>query len=305
MILEGKKFYDGALTIPTGQSGTFSIEHKIEKPGTSLSTASMRTMLMGGHDQKNISFSHSTTWHSLTEKDAGVWMTDLPIEQSQTDNMLNGNVYGTVLIGGLGLGYAAQLIANQPQVDRIIVVEQSQDVVNLVWKHLRFPKNTTATVVVADLFEYLKRDYLDGLDDEDDTIDCGFYDIWQSDGESTFHNTVVPLRELSFTVVDGPLYCWNEDIMRSQLMMALHSNMVMLSNPFPGVRQMNLDELSVVNEEIGIWHNWKVPYYKAIKDKIFELDNEDAMSNYARFYGRPDLANHMHYLLTRGVHHVD
>ena len=301
MILEGKKFYDGALTIPTGQSGTFSIEHKIEKSGTSLSTTSLRTMILGSHDKKNISFSHSTTWHSLTEKDAGVWMTDLPIEQSQADNMLDGNVYGTVLIGGLGLGYAAQLIANQPQVDRIIVVEQSQDVVNLVWKHLRFPKNTTATIVVADLFTYLKRDYLDGLDDKDNTIDCGFYDIWQSDGEYTFHETVVPLRKLSSTVVDGPLYCWNEDIMRSQLMWALHSNMVMLSNPFPGVRQMSLDELAVPNKEIGIWHNWKVPYYEAIKNGVFSLDNNDAMMQYVRLYGMAEMSTEMMLLLNEGV----
>jgi hypothetical protein len=304
MVLEGKKFYDGALTIPVGKSGTFSIEQEIKKSGTKLSTVSLRTHIMGGHEEEDICYSYPTVWHTLKDKD-GVWMTDLPIEQAQCDNMLYGNIYGTVLIGGLGLGYAAQLVASQPQVDKIIVVEKSQDVVNLVWKHLKFPNHVKVTIVVADLFEYLKRPFLDGLDGKDDVINCGFYDVWRSDGEYTFHEMIVPLRKLSTTVIDGPLYCWNEDIMRSQLLLSLHTTMVMLSNPFPGVSQLSLDELADHVPEKEYWHNWRVPYYKAIKNKVFELDNEDAMANYVRFYGRPDLANHMHHLLTRGVHHAD
>jgi hypothetical protein len=299
MILEGRTFYDRALKIPVGKSGNFAIEHDEKKAGTSLSTTSMRTLFLGGHEKKDISFNYATKWHSLTE-DGGVWMTDLPIEQAQADKMLDGNVYGTILIGGLGLGYAAQLIANQPQVDRIIVVEKSQDVVDLVWKHLKFPKRVKTTVVVDDLFEYLKRNFLDRLE-RNDHIDCGFYDIWQSDGESTFHNMVVPLRKLSSTVVDGPLYCWNEDIMRSQLMMVLHSNMVILSNPTSLMEQMTIDELSVRNDEVGIWHNWKVPYYEAIKNEVFTLDNSDAMKQYVRLYGMADMDTEMMLLLNEGV----
>jgi hypothetical protein len=300
MILEGKTFYDQALTIPAGKSGGYAVEHDVKKAGTSLSTTSMRTLVLGGHEKKDISFNYATTWHSLTE-DGGVWMTDLPIEQLQADTMLDGKIYGTVLIGGLGLGYAAQLIANQPQVDRIIVVEQSQDVVDLVWKHLKFPKRVKTAIVVADLFEYLKRDYSYKAAEAKGVIDCGFYDIWQSDGEYTFHEMIVPLRQLSFTAIDGPLYCWNEDIMRSQLMLSLHTNMIMLSNPFPGIKQMNLNELSVIDKKAGIWHNWKVPYYEAIKNGVFALDNNDAMMQYVRLYGMADMSDEMMLLLSEGV----
>lgn len=300
MILGHRKFYDSVLNIPVGKSGKFAIKHDVKKANTPLPTTNMRTLVLGGHEPQNIKYSWETTWHSLTEDD-GVWMTDLPIEQAQADNMLDENVYGTVLIGGLGLGYAAQLIANQPQVDRIIVVEKSQDVVDLVWKHLQFPDRVKATIVVSDLFDYLKRDFLDGLDDEDDVIDCGFYDIWQSDGEFTFHNSVVPLRKLSFTVVDGPLYCWNEDIMRTQLAMALHSESTMLAHPFPGFKQSPIEELSVYNQQRGVWHNWKVPYYEAIREGIISLNDKDAMYKYCRLYGMADMATEMMLLLNEGV----
>ena len=89
--------------------------------------------------------------------------------------------------------------------------------------------------------------------------------------------------------------------MRSQLMLALHTNMVMLSNPFPGIKQMTIDELSVRNDEMGIWHNWKVPYYEAVKNGIFALDDKDAMMKYVRLYGMAEMATEMVLLLNEGV----
>lgn len=301
MILEGHKFYDRVLKIPVNRSGAFSIKQNVKKSNTKLVTANFRTSFMGGHDKEDICYPYETTWHSLMEDGEGVWMTDLPIEQAQHDTMLDGNVYGTVLIGGLGLGYAAQLIASQPQVDRIIVVEKSQDVVNLVWKHLTFPTWVETHIVVDDLFQYLKQECKKERSDCGNAFDCGFYDIWKSDGEYTFHETVIPLRNLSFPVIDGPLYCWNEDIMRGQLMLGLHSDKVMLTTPFPGIKELKLKELAQHHPKKEFWHNWKVPYYKAIQNKVFELDNNVAMANYVKFYGRPDLVNHMYLLLTKGI----
>jgi hypothetical protein len=209
--------------------------------------------------------------------------------------MLYEKVYGTVLIGGLGLGYAAQLIASQPQVDRIIVIEKSQDVVDLVWKHLRFPKRVETHIEVADLFDYLKLSKIavKKSSHNDEGFDCGFYDIWRSDSEYIFHEMVVPLRKLSSTIINGPLYCWNEDIMRSQLLMSLHNGAMWIKNPLPEIKYMSLDELSEFNSEIGIWHNWKVPYYKSVKNNVFALDDTDAMVKYVKMYGRPDFVDEM------------
>ena len=303
MIIEDKSFYEKALNIPAATSGQFSIKNLVKKAGTKLPTSTIRTALFGGHENKDISFMHQTTWHTLSEGDDGVWMTDLPIEQFQADNMLYEKVYGTVLIGGLGLGYAAQLIASQPQVNRIIVIEKSQDVVDLVWKHLDFPENTETHIEVADLFEYLKLSKIAVKKSfgNDEGFDCGFYDIWRSDGEYTFHHTVVPLRKLSSTVVNGPIYCWNEDIMRSQLLMSLNHASIWIKNPVTEMKHMNLDELSTFNSENGIWHNWKVPYYKAVKNNVFAVDDTDAMVKYVKMYGRPDFVDEMKVYLECGA----
>tara|TARA_R100001143_G_C3305939_1_gene107844 strand:- start:483 stop:737 length:255 start_codon:yes stop_codon:yes gene_type:complete len=84
-------------------------------------------------------------------------------------------------------------------------------------------------------------------------------------------------------------------------MLALHTYMVMLSNPFPGIKQMTIDELSVPDEKAGIWHNWKVPYYEAIKNGIFALDDNDAMIQYVRLYGMAEMDTEMTLLLNEGV----
>ena len=88
MILGHRQFYDSVLNIPARKLGKFAIEHNVKKADTPLPTTSMRTLVLGGHEQKNIKYSWETTWHSLTEDD-GVWMTDLPIEQTQADKMLD------------------------------------------------------------------------------------------------------------------------------------------------------------------------------------------------------------------------
>jgi len=220
-------------------------------------------------------------WHSLTDSD-GVWMTDYPIEQFQADSMLHGNVYGTVLIGGLGLGYAAQLIASQPRVDKIIVVEKSQNVKDLVWRHLDFPKRIETHIVIDDLFHYLEQP-------QQCPIHCGFYDIWRGDGESTFHETVIPLRKLSSTVVSGPIYCWNEDIMRCQLLMSLLTRTMGL---YPDIDQEASNRLER--------RDWMIPYFKAVKDKVFEPNDRDSIVVYVNLYGRPDLDDSMQSFLVKG-----
>ena len=138
MVINGCRSYVGALSIPQRKLGKISIEKMVVKPGTELVTASARSSLLGGQENKPVSFAYETEWHRMQEEDVGTWMTDLPIEQAQHDNMLDGRLYGHVLVGGLGLGYAATMLSHQPQIHEITVVEQSQDVVDLVWRHLKF-----------------------------------------------------------------------------------------------------------------------------------------------------------------------
>ena len=97
--------WEGILKIPEGKRGEYAITHKGYPAGTVLSTSNLRTAMMGGHKGNKILFEEESTWHELSY-DGGVWMTDLPIEQAQCDAQLGGDaISGSVLVGGLGLGY--------------------------------------------------------------------------------------------------------------------------------------------------------------------------------------------------------
>ena len=112
------------IDIPEGKSGYLKIRHINKPAGIVLPTSNSRTALMGGQKVEHIKFDEETRWHELSEEDRGVWMTDYPIEQAQCDEQSKG-MWGNVLIGGLGLGYAAQHIAKDDQVDSITVVEST------------------------------------------------------------------------------------------------------------------------------------------------------------------------------------
>jgi 16S rRNA A1518/A1519 N6-dimethyltransferase RsmA/KsgA/DIM1 with predicted DNA glycosylase/AP lyase activity len=59
---------------------------------------------------------------------------------------------GSVLVNGLGLGVLLKALLNKPQITEVIVIEKSQDVINLVAPTYLVDKRVK--IVCADAFEY-------------------------------------------------------------------------------------------------------------------------------------------------------
>jgi hypothetical protein len=286
MKVGNKTEYDGILNIPEGKSGTYEISHVIRPAGTQLISGNMRTAMYGQKAEK-ILYKHETKWHQLSE-DGSVWMTDDPIEQRQHDESLVG-ASGRVLVGGLGLGYAVTVLAKDPAVKEIVVVEISQDVANLVWAATiarSSRSGLTLTLIVEDLFIYLKN--------LTEHFDWAYFDIWQTDSESTFHNTVVPLRKLASPHIDD-VVCWNEDIMRGQLCQGLQSRILMLTqsptDPTKNLFNMDLPDVNQFAIPNGsIWVDWAAPFWTWFRDKKpSKSQAEEVAAAYSRAYGRDGL----------------
>lgn len=291
MIIKSRTVYEGVLNIPEASSGEFAIKHKIRPAGTTLRSGNMRTAIYG-QKADDIFFPNRTRWHALTE-DGGVWMTDDPIEQRQHDEQLR-QMRGHVLVGGLGLGYAVVALAHNRGVKSITVVERSQDVVNLTWDATVESVKTVRPrlkleLVVDDLFTYLKA-WTPVMADATvgQPFNWAFYDIWQSDGESTFHTVVIPLRELSRDKV-GRVVCWNEDIMRGQLVMSLETRLRFALLPAETIANMggSVPSIAQLAEPIGsIFHDWAVPFWIAARDSQIPVEMLPAAAHaYAQRYG--------------------
>lgn len=301
-----REFYADVLSIPEGKSGDFAIEHQRHPAGTEMQTGTLRTSLFGQRS-KTVVFDHETLWHSLTE-DGGVWMSDLPVEQRQADEMIDGGArlarppaYGRVLVGGLGLGYVVAALSAKKAVKSITVVEKEADVIKLVEPTLQRNKKPV-TVIHADLFDYL-RDLPN--DDQAWQFEWALYDIWRSDGEHTFHHTVVPLRKLSRGKIDDTnIVCWNEDVMRGQLVQGLQSRIMWDTLPSPDVlpeshqeaaaniKKATIDVRQLAEYNGDIWIDWAVPFWQwYLRAKPAREDAERMAVEYARWYGRVDTSH--------------
>jgi hypothetical protein len=284
--------YNDLIQIPEGQVENFTVRHRFLPAGEILRTSTLRTAMFGQPPGEEIEYDHETRWHSLREEGA-VWMTDMPIEQAQHRREL-AEVVGDVLVGGLGLGVGATMLANDPLVSHVTVIEKSPEVVELVAPHItkRLPFDKL-DIVVGDLFEKIPR--------LGHTFDWAFYDIWASDGQGTLLEMVLPLVRSSVEsrVVEGQerVICWNEDVMRGQLQMGLHSRTMILDaynkignglgeQLMPkGFSPKDLTELSG-----NKWHDWAVPFFQWLDQHGGSLESDEIaekIRDYAEVWGRP------------------
>lgn len=299
-MLKGRTaVYYPVLDIPAGRSGKLEVRKETRPAGHEFALATMRGRMFGQRSRPPVSWPHETTWHSLVDDENGVWMTDLPVEQRQHDEALR-RMTGDVLVGGLGLGYAATVLAAKRAVSSVTVVERSADVARLVWPHLGPAVDRKGTLVLGDLFEHLRG--------TKNRYRYGFFDIWQMDGETTFHETVVPLRRLAHGKV-GHVACWNEDVMRGQLAMGLLTRLMMLDlSETPGAMRELLDEQAKLSplgrvtlgklstardpdEPGACYTNWAVPFWRWYGRTRPDLPTaRTAAGLYAQSYGIPSAA---------------
>jgi hypothetical protein len=269
--------------IPEGQSGTYKIKHTRRPAGHREPTASMRTALLGGHARQDVQFDHPTTWTSL-EYEGGTWMSDKPIEQVQIDAHMKG-FRGRVLVGGLGLGYAANKLVDERAADSVLVIEKSPDVIDLVEPYTS-GYGAEMEVECADLFEVFRKSpkehaigcaALDG-DPTPFAFDHAFLDIWQTDSEATGHYMIAPLVRMAHTnrwCAAENIACWNQDIVAGQLINTLHHRAMIALGYMPDALTMGggvmVNNLPWWTDARGdIWHDWMVPFFRMIDDESDE-----------------------------------
>lgn len=281
VLQKGKQWF-GFLKIPEGKHGKFAVRHRHYAIGSRFSTASARTAIFAQHVPVDVIATEAVVVHELREHD-NVWMTDLPIEQAQIDPMLD-PMRGRVLVGGLGLGYAAQVLARKPAVREIVVIEKSTEVIELVARHIKGTGRRKVRTIEADLHKWLTQN-------QHEQFDWAFYDIWAPDGERTFFEHVVPLRQKTGQICDPEhVRCWNEDVMRGQLLMHAVSRLNIVLNPALGI-ELSLDKCC--ETQGGLVHqsfDLTVPFFRALRDGRVPRDIQSAtlaLTDFIRDYGIP------------------
>lgn len=109
-----------------------------------------------------------------------VVMSDTDMEK-RTNAKFVANAHGNVLIGGLGIGMILLAIQDKSNVDRIVVVEKSKEVIGLVKDQL--PLNDKVEIVNADVWEYTPLCKFNTI----------YLDIWNYINTDVYRDSMKPL----------------------------------------------------------------------------------------------------------------
>lgn len=206
-------WFPSPISLPEKKSGKFEILHRILTDKTPL--IGMRQAFMRGTRPIMCNIETPLRIHELKEN-GNVWMTDLPEELNQIAQMLHEvKPKGRVLIGGLGLGICAKMVAALPEVTTVDIVELNEDVINLAFKNFDLAIEKKMCCTKDDILRYIR--------EVGPEYDYYLLDTWAGTGESTWWEDVMPLRRTirNRFFTRPKIHCWAEDIMTGQITQAI------------------------------------------------------------------------------------
>ena len=137
------------VQIPEGKLGGFCVEHFTVSREESEMDA-LRGMMHGGRFVRPGTYTRLRRTTGLKD----VVMSDTHDELSDLWDLQRHARNGKVLVMGLGLGCAVQIVLSRPEVEHVTVVEISPDVLHLVGTHLLKEYEGRLTLVLGDAFKY-------------------------------------------------------------------------------------------------------------------------------------------------------
>lgn len=196
------------LNLRARKSGRLAIRRRTIPVGEQITVVGFRQALLRGQ-RPAMGTVTGTPWlvHELVSEDVGIWMTDLPEEINQIQEMLHTiRPHGRVLVGGLGLGLLPWFLAQQGA--DVVVVENNPDVIKLC-------RQPGYRVQEDDITAFLRWHV--------EPFSYYLLDTWQGTNEATWWEDVMPLRRIirQRFGVKPYIWCWAEDIMLGQLMATL------------------------------------------------------------------------------------
>jgi len=135
-----------------------------------------------------------------------LWMLDFPDAYPFHQQAIDA-CGGRVLKGGLGLGYVVGELLKKKNVTEVVVVEKSQEVIDLVWPSL--DTKGKCSIVCDDVFNYLKT--------TQEVFDYISLDVHRDLSLEQYEQVVLPLRALAEKIVPAEnVLIWRENEMRQK-----------------------------------------------------------------------------------------
>lgn len=148
------------IKVPDGQSGDWKVETFVVSEEAAR-FASLRAAINTGRGGLP-----AGTYRKLT-RNGTIIMSNTP-DEINDNRMFVYNAKGHVLINGLGLGVVLEMLLKKDKVEKITIIENSEDVINLVGP--TYKDNPKVNIIHADAFEYKPP--------KGEKYDAVWHDIW-------------------------------------------------------------------------------------------------------------------------------
>ena len=137
------------------------------------------------------------TYKVLT-KDGEIVMSNTQLEITTHQKAIE-KAKGEILVAGLGLGMFLTAIKNKKEVKKIVVVEKSKEIIQMIGKYY---KDSKIEIINEDIFDFSTKDKFDLI----------WIDIW-NDFNNYNLEEMEYLKE-KFSLNSKEILCWSEDILR-------------------------------------------------------------------------------------------
>lgn len=137
------------------------------------------------------------TYKVLT-KDGEIVMSNTQLEITTHQEAIE-KAKGNILVAGLGLGMFLTAIKDKKEVKKIVVVEKSEEIIQMIGKYY---KDNKIEIINEDIFDFSTKD----------TFDLIWIDIW-NDFNNYNLEEMEYLKE-KFSSNSKEILCWSEDILR-------------------------------------------------------------------------------------------
>lgn len=201
--------YYRAMQIEDATCGRFALKTETYAPYRAVVGAEVEVMEDGREIVPIGYFPDGFSFLSMME-DGNEWMTLTPIDLDTSIEAIEA-AQGRVITFGLGLGYYVFMAAAKDEVDEIVAVEKSPEVIALFKEHIlpRIPNKHKVRIIEADAFRYAE----DVMPNEH--FDVAFADTWRdvSDGLPMY----LRMKKAEQKNPDTRFLYWIEDFILSHL----------------------------------------------------------------------------------------
>jgi len=192
-----------AIRLQEGKIGQYEIKIELVPAGKEMTVVSQRNWLMMGYKPLKVIFDKPRLLYKLLRDKQGLMMSDSPQEMFLQYEAYK-NAKGRILVGGLGLGMYATMVAKKNEVTEVVVVEIDEDIIKLCKPH-----NAKVKVIHDDIWRFIKT--------TNEKFDYAYVDIHYHTGCMEYIQTVLPMRKLFEERFPAtPIDFWGEEEMRAQ-----------------------------------------------------------------------------------------